>query len=323
MSDRAICYIADLNFLAPSIASSFRLREFIGKDVADVFIFTIDVDENILSAINQTVAPTGVTLLPMNMDELGKFDREELAKTHTPLGTFGRFFMESALPASCRHIIYLDGDVWPVRDPTQLITTPVPDGFIAAADEPATYRRRLGFGATARNIDTYFNQLGVSPEQGYFNAGVLAATRSAWRDIATDAYAFYKSNAALCNNFDQSALNAVSSKRRQRLSCRWNFQTQYKIWNADSVVVPRIYHFTRNPKPWACALKPWPEMFEEYQVMFSRLSAFDIPIKYLDEKQAAAANADRKTYDYLRFPPAAWLARSVMGFAKSESTCWI
>jgi lipopolysaccharide biosynthesis glycosyltransferase len=323
MSDRAVCYISDLPFLAPSLASALRLREFVSADVADVWIFTINVEADLISTVNRSLASSGVTLVALNMDELGGFDAGRLAKTQTPLGTFGRFFMEEALPDHYRHIVYLDGDVWPVRDPTELITADVPDGCIAAAHDPVTYRRRVGQGATARSIDAYFQQLGVAPERGYFNAGVLAASRPAWREIMKDAYAFYKNNTDLCKHFDQSALNAVAGKRRVALSCRWNFQTQYKIWNADSVVSPRIYHFTRNPKPWSCKLEPWPEMFDEYQRIFTKLSEFGLPIKFLNVDEAAAANAERKNYAYLRLPPVSWLARSLMDFSKTEGASWI
>ena len=136
MSEIAVCYVSDLPFLAPSLASAFRLREFVTPDVADIFIFTLNIDDALLADINRSVSAVGVTLVPLEMDELKDVDANHLAKTQTPLGTFGRFFMEEALPSSIRHIIYLDGDVWPVRDPSQLITTPVPEGFIAAADDP-------------------------------------------------------------------------------------------------------------------------------------------------------------------------------------------
>lgn len=314
--------MTDLPFLAPTLASALRLREFVAKEDAGIFIFTINVEEERLSAVNAAFGDLGLVLVSLDMNDVPGIDAFRLAKTQTPLGTFGRFFMEDHLPSSCRHIVYLDGDVWPVRDPSALVMTPVPDGRIAAAHDPVTYRRRVG-GSTALSIDSYFKSLKVSPERGYFNAGVLAATRTAWREIARDAYAYYREHIEVCKHFDQSALNAVASERRVDLSCRWNFQTQYKFWGADAVVEPRLYHFTRNPKPWSCRLAPWPEMFAEYERVFARLKGLDLPIVLLGPEEEARANEERRRYMRFSRPPVSWAVRGLMGLSRTEAASWL
>jgi len=324
-SDKAVCYVTDKGFLLPSLASALRLRTFVSETVADIFIFTIGIEADLLLRLNRAFNPIGVQLESLTTEDLRRLEETNLKKRqhNYPLAVFGRLFMEEALPASYRHIVYLDGDVWPVEDPSQLILTPVPDGLIAAADDPISYRQRVRWIPASPTIDAYLQGLNIPPQFGYFNSGVLAATREAWREIARDASQFLHRNADLCKG-DQSALNAVAYGRRIKLSCRWNFQTQYRVWNADRIVGPRLYHFTRNPKPWQCVLEPWPTLFEDYRQSFADLSEFDLPLVTLSDQQAAAANqAFHRSYAYLRWPAASWTARRMMRFEQSESECWI
>jgi len=221
-SDRAVCYVTDKGFLLPSLASALRLRKFVSKTVADIFIFTIGIEADLLSRLNRAFNPISVQLEALAAENLHCLEETNLTKRqhNYPLAVFGRLFIEEALPVSYRHIVYLDGDVWPVEDPSQLILTPVPDGLIAAADDPISYRQRVRWIPVSPIIDAYLRDLNIPPQFGYFNSGVLAATRQAWREIARDASQFLNRNADVCKAADQSALNAVAYGRRIKLSCR-------------------------------------------------------------------------------------------------------
>lgn len=69
---------------------------------------------------------------------------------------------------------------------------------------------------------------------------------------------------AACRYHDQSALNAVVSMRRVRLSPAWNFQTPYLNWNLRDVAVPKLLHFVGGAKPWMGLLKSWSGIYEDY-----------------------------------------------------------
>jgi len=60
---------------------------------------------------------------------------------NVPASTLGRFFMDSLLPDSCKRIVYIDGDTWIRADPTPLIEYNVPEGRLAAVEDPFYFRR--------------------------------------------------------------------------------------------------------------------------------------------------------------------------------------
>jgi lipopolysaccharide biosynthesis glycosyltransferase len=318
-----VCYVADNNFLLPSLASAMSIRRFVSPKKADVLIFTVGVDEDDTSRANDLMATHGIRVKTIDIGTFNSIDRVRLAKTHTPLSTFGRLLMEEFLPATCRRIVYLDGDVWAVQDPTALIETEVPPGRFAAADDTVFLRQLVGYGATAKRMRTYFARLGLNSNTAYFNAGVFAASRHTWRTIAREAYEFFLKNTDLCTNFDQSALNAVVADRRLRLSSKWNFQTQHKIWRADRYVQPHIYHFNRYPKPWMGACDPWADMYPKYQTAIAFLRPLNLPLRTLSGEEVKAFNvATRKSYNYLKLPFVSWVALHLMQFKTIEQSAW-
>jgi lipopolysaccharide biosynthesis glycosyltransferase len=232
--------------------------------------------------------------------------------------------MEELLPASCRRIVYLDGDVWAVQNPADLIEAAVPPGRFAAADDTIFLRQVVGYGATAKRTRAYFARLGLTTNNGYFNAGVFAVSRDTWRTIAREAYNFYIKHMDLCTHFDQSALNVIVGGERLRLSSKWNFQTQHRIWRADRYVKPHIYHFNRYPKPWMGICDPWADMYLEYQRVLAPFKPLNLPIKLLSAEEAKAFNfATRKAYNYLQLPLASWLALHIIRFKSIEQSAWM
>jgi lipopolysaccharide biosynthesis glycosyltransferase len=319
-----VCYVADKDFLLPSLTSAMSIRRFVSSEKAEVLIFAVGVDESDTSRANDLMATQGIRLKTIDIGVFNSIDQSRLARTYTPLATFGRLFMEEFLPATCRRIVYLDGDVWAVRDPSALIETEVPPGRFAAADDTVFLRQLVGYGATAKRMRAYFARLGLSSQSAYFNAGVFAASRQTWRTIAREAYDFFLRYTDLCTNFDQSALNAVVADRRLRLSSKWNFQTQHKIWRVDRYVEPHICHFNRYPKPWMGACDPWADMYPKYQTAIASLKALNLPLRTLSGEEVRAFNfATRKSYNYLKWPFVSSLALRLMKFKNIEQSAWL
>src|SRR5437764_793673 len=75
-----------------------------------------------------------------------------------------------------------------------------------------------------------------------------------------------------CKRFDQSALNAIVGPKRLRLSAKWNFQTQLKVWGVVRIVEPVLYHCNLPPKPWQGRISPWEEMYDVFQQAFQQLA---------------------------------------------------
>src|SRR5437764_793671 len=64
-AERAVCYVTDQGFLLPSLASAMRIRHFIARDTADIFVFTINVDDGIVASANQLLSGQGVEVVPV------------------------------------------------------------------------------------------------------------------------------------------------------------------------------------------------------------------------------------------------------------------
>jgi lipopolysaccharide biosynthesis glycosyltransferase len=320
----AVCYVADNNFLLPSLVSAASVRQFVPPHKADIFIFTVGVDTIRAGEVDRVSATRGIHVLPIDSSAFGSVDQNRLSRTYTPLATLGRFFMEDLLPPAIQRIVYLDGDTWITQDPTALIEAIVPPGRFAAAEDTIFFRQTKGLGYTANNIRNYFSQLGLKPENGYFNAGVFAVSRDTWRGIAREAFSFFQKNIDICKRFDQSALNVVVGDRRLRLSSKWNFLTQLKIWGADRYVVPHILHFNLYPKPWMGACDPWTDMHPKYKAALVPFTSLNLPLKILGAEEIARINvANKRAYSYLQLPLVSKAALYYMNFRIAEQNAWM
>jgi lipopolysaccharide biosynthesis glycosyltransferase len=322
--DCTICYVSDLGFMLPTLVSANSVRKFIAPHQADIVIFTVGVDADKILEIGALMQPSGIRVQSIDAHVFESIDQGRLSATHTNLATFGRFFMEGLLPAACRRIVYLDGDVLCTRSPAQLVEAVVPEGRFAAADDAISYRRNLAVGSTAKRHSAYFSRLGLDPAAGYFNAGVFAVSRATWKIVADEAYRYFLANTDRCIHFDQSALNAIMGGRRLRLSAKWNLQTQLRIWGVDNRVEPRVYHFNRNPKPWMGACDPWAEMHQRYQDMMAPLASLRLPLRTISAEDIHQTNASiRRQYSYLHLPFASGAALRLMQLPAIERSAWM
>jgi lipopolysaccharide biosynthesis glycosyltransferase len=322
MSDCAICYVTDRNFLLPSLLSALEVRKYLAVNAAEIFIFTIQTEGDLCYALSKKYRNRNLNVIPLDERELSEINTQRLQESYTPLGTFGRFLIDQFLPDRIKYIVYLDGDAWPANDLRGLIENRVPEGFIAAVDDTIAFRSRLGIGSAAIDAKAYFRSLGLSERDGYFNAGVFAGSRRAIRDINADAFRFFLNNVSKCVNFDQSAMNAASIGRRHRLSIAWNFQARFNVWGLRRRVVPTITHFNGRPKPWSGRLLPWPEMHEVYANRVASVADFGLNFEQLTDIEVRSANQDfEKKYGYLRNPVAGGLIALAVQIDQYESSC--
>lgn len=285
----AVCYVTDRCFLLPSLVSAVGLRRFVPAHKADVFIFAIDLDEAEISSIARSVQADAIQVVRMDSKSFPNAEWAKANKTHVPLATLGRFFIDDLLPEATRRLVYLDGDTWIRQDPSALIETVFDDGRFAAVED-ITFFSRNDITGHGRSVRRYLAGLGIDADKGYFNAGVFAVSRRTWRAVAAEALQFFKYNTSACRYHDQSAMNAVVGDRRIRLSPRWNFQTPFRYWNVDTQVDPVIYHFSQAPKPWCGPVLPWAELFEPYEHELERFNSLGLPLNRLSSEAIVAAN---------------------------------
>jgi lipopolysaccharide biosynthesis glycosyltransferase len=286
----AVCYVADRNFMLPTLISATQIRRFVPAHEAKIYIFVISEDDAELDQIRQFVKPFDLEIIHIDSSVFVGIEWARAHKSYIPLAALGRFFIAELLPQSCRNVLYIDGDTWINKNPAPLIQATLPEGKIAVAEDICAFCARdlTSFGRTIRS---YFRALGITPAQGYFNSGVFAVTRNTWRTIATEAFKVFKKNTETCRFIDQSAMNAVVGDRRIRLSLAWNFQTAYRYWGIEKAVNPIIYHFTEGNKPWTGPVEPWAEMFPLYQKEAAAFAPLALPSRRLSAREVRTINA--------------------------------
>src|ERR1700689_1763302 len=133
--DCAVCYVTDMNYLAPTLASAAQLRTFISAEHASIFCVLIDIDSYGIEDARSAAHLLGIHFLHLNSKEIMKFDIKIFRSAHVSISSLGRLFLEQILPAQFSRIVYLDGDTWFPKSPIELIHANIPEGRLAAADD--------------------------------------------------------------------------------------------------------------------------------------------------------------------------------------------
>jgi lipopolysaccharide biosynthesis glycosyltransferase len=322
-TDCAVCYVADINFLYPTLLSAISLRKYVPAHKADAFIFLVDAAERV-DELNKVAKPYGIEIVGSNTAYLDHFDVAKFNRTQVSTTTLSKFSLGTWLPSAYNRIVYIDGDTLVRRDPSALVEAVVPEGKLAAAEDMISFRYNK-FTPRGRKKMSYLAGIGVDPpKMGYLNAGVFAVSRKTWSAIATEAFEFFVNNVEACEYHDQSALNAVVGDRRLRLSLKWNFQTPFRYLGIEEDVAPSIYHFHSYPKPWMGRCEPWPEIYEQYELASKPLAALALPVRKLDDAEVAEHNQlNWRKVALMKHPLISTLAQMHLGIKSYERDAWL
>lgn len=254
----AVVLLCDSNFLVPTVGTALAARSRISDPAVGTFIYALDRDDHDLEPLQHVLAPRGVQLSAAKVEGLSLVKTSDFNKTHVPIATMARLWIDDLLPPEFDKFLYLDGDLEIAGSLDALLAIPVPHrGFLAAPDLPLLIGR--DWGRSARATHDYISNLNVRDPGDYFNAGVLFVDRAGWGDVAGEALSYFNRFPKRCRYHDQSALNATAQSKRGRLSLSWNYQTDFmaaadpRKWG----ISPSIWHFTGFPKPWHADVFPW------------------------------------------------------------------
>ena len=252
----------DSRFLVPTIGSAVAARMHISNPLVDVVIYVIDASDSALSDISAVAAEYRIAVKAAPISEIAQIPLDTFNKTHVPISTLARLWLDDILESHYSKFLYIDGDVDICKSLDPLLALPIPKfGFLAAPDVPLFRWREKG--QNSRKNLTYLAGIGVVQPNTYFNAGVLLVDRAGWKGVASDALSFFRRHPERCRFHDQSALNAVAGMRRGWLSPMWNYQSEFmavadpRHWGIE----PAIWHFTGYPKPWHAPVFPWKDGF--------------------------------------------------------------
>jgi lipopolysaccharide biosynthesis glycosyltransferase len=133
--------------------------------------------------------------------------------------------------------------------------------------------------ALARQFQRSRRSLGLSLDTPYFNAGLMAIDRAAWRaeKLTERVTRALRDEPERYPFMEQDALNAALKGNFAPLSPRFNFMGDFFLLDLERRLEPMVLHFVNAPKPWELdswrgearfaenyrawfAASPWPDM---------------------------------------------------------------
>jgi lipopolysaccharide biosynthesis glycosyltransferase len=170
---------------------------------------------------------------------------------HGNLTPYYRLFLPKMVPAD--RLLYLDSDTVCMLDVASLgeLAMSHASGFVPA-------------GVTAHYIEReLFLSVGLPDDTPAFNSGAMLFDLAAWRDqkLTEACLSFCRTY----QEYDQTALIAVSAGQFERLDPRYNIPLYTNTQAPDTDVYPGIYHFVGSPKPWDIGGRQFHSSFSIYE----------------------------------------------------------
>lgn len=281
-----VFYLTDSPFVVPTLISIESLRRWKSADKLPVNVVLLDMNEGQINDFKQLAHDLDVRAHSLSGEALRSFANEKFNATHVPTATLARFLISEFFNDEDADILYIDGDTLFVDDPKELLEIPAPEAGLLAAEDQSYFFAR-DYGKTGNNLRSYFANIGVKAEQGYFNAGVLKFRAREWIKISRACLSFLDSNLAVCQYHDQSALNAIVGSNRVRISPIWNFTPNYWNWGVTETARPKLLHFVGGDKPWMGKLQVWSRFDLDYVQAIERRRHASFPLKVWDDHQQA------------------------------------
>lgn len=250
------------------------------KNIADnqqVHVFAIDggikesSKKKILDSLNNNLVTFDWIQAPDSLPENLPIAKHVLP--HINKSTYYRLLLSRILPDNIEKIIYLDSDLVILGDLNELWQMEIANNYVMAAQDCGIPVVSAPYGIKK------YNELGISPTQKYFNAGVLVMNISKWRseDIDVKLFKYLETHREFVQHHDQEAMNAVFAGAWGEISPQWN-QTPllfgYSSWNespyqeldySNAVNNPYIVHYASTAKPWnSFEQHPRRNLFFEY-----------------------------------------------------------
>ena len=168
------------------------------------------------------------------------------AYEHVSVASLFRLLLPELLPVEIEKVLYLDCDLIVRADISALWRTDIADVPLAAVGE---WNPRAHKASSPAGIRRY-RELGISPNQRLFNAGVLLVNLAYWRRslLAPRAFDYIRHVGPEVRWHEQEALNVVCDGRYRKLEPGWNVPADIAMRSPSDRA--SIVHYLTAEKPW-------------------------------------------------------------------------
>jgi lipopolysaccharide biosynthesis glycosyltransferase len=239
-----IVFCADRSALPGLHVAAYSLLQHISPMVGQThfFVFSDELNESDLSLLRETLVSLNRPFV-LEMHRVDKVLFSGLPSLNGSWATYYRLTVPQIL--SVDRFLYVDADTLCKMDVNGLNTFDLgqaPAGLVPEAPLAGAVDRFVA------------EQLGNSPVEPYFNAGVILVNVAEWRRQRVTERAMEYIAAHRPPFHDQSALNVVLHKNAvsldERFNCIANMRKHWPTLRQGCVQTGRLIHLLDYPKPW-------------------------------------------------------------------------
>ncbi len=245
----ATCFTPDRAFFAPAVRAIASLVE--AEPSVEREIFLICEPDDVAPGFDKLPAPLRDRIKLLTLD-FKRFDTNLAGRGRFSRAVFRRLFLDEILPSRFERIVTVDSDMLIVRDGLKRLESFDLRGRPLAAAYDMIFLMDFKGDALARQFQRSRRSLGLALDTPYFNAGLMAIDRAAWRaeKLTERVTKALRDEPELYPFMEQDALNAALRGNFAPLSPRFNFMGDFFLLDLERRLEPIVLHFVNAPKPW-------------------------------------------------------------------------
>src|SRR5271166_5995897 len=174
----AYCFTPDRTFFPPAVRAIASLID--AEPETDYEIILICEPDDVTPGFDRLPRALREKITLMTLD-FSRFDANLSGKGRFSRAVFRRLFLDEILPAPIERIVTVDSDMLIVRPGLEKLESLDLRGRPLAAAYDMIFLMDFKGDALARRFQRSRRALGLSLDTPYFNAGLIAIDRAAWR----------------------------------------------------------------------------------------------------------------------------------------------
>ncbi len=248
----AYCFTPDRTFFPPAVRAIASLIE--AEPDAEHEIFLVCEPDDVTPGFDRLPASLRKRIRLVTLD-FSRFDEKLAGRGRFSRAVFRRLFLDEILPEHFERIVTVDSDMLIVRPGLERLESFELGGRPLAAAYDMIFLMDFKGDALARQFQRSRRGLGLTLDRPYFNAGLMAIDRAAWRaeKLTERVTRALRDTPDRFPFMEQDALNATLRGRFAPLSPRYNFMGDFFLLDLERRVDPLVLHFVNAPKPWEFA----------------------------------------------------------------------